>query len=290
MKKTIQQLFAGLMILIAMPLFAAETLQLHWENNQLKGPESVVFDERSKLLFVSNVNGAPTDKNGKGFISTITLDGKMSHVKWVEGLHAPKGLAIFGRKLYVADIDQLLVINIENGRVENKYYAEGAKFLNDVAVDSIGNIYVSDMMTNAIYRLSAGAFNLWLQDDALERPNGITIQGEEIVLASWGVMTDGVNTAVPGHLKTISLASKTIKSLGNGQPIGNLDGVESDGKSRYYVTDWLNGGLFIVHADGKTKKLLTLARGSADLGVVLSENLLLIPMMIDNKLLAYKIQ
>lgn len=290
MKKTIQQLFAGLMILIAMPLFAAETLQLHWENNHLKGPESVVFDERSKLLFVSNVNGAPTDKNGKGFISTITLDGKMSHVKWVEGLHAPKGLAIFGRKLYVADIDQLLVINIENGRVENKYYAEGAKFLNDVAVDSIGNIYVSDMMTNAIYRLSAGAFNLWLQDDALERPNGITIQGEEIVLASWGVMTDGVNTAVPGHLKTISLASKTIKSLGNGQPIGNLDGVESDGKSRYYVTDWLNGGLFIVNADGKTKKLLTLARGSADLGVVLSENLLLIPMMIDNKLLAYKIQ
>ncbi len=290
MKKTIQQLFAGLIILIATPLLAAETLQLQWENSQLKDPESVVFDERSKLLFISNVNGAPTDKNGKGFISTMTLDGKMSRVKWVEGLHAPKGLAIFDRKLYVADIDQLLVINIENGHIEQKYFANNSVFLNDVAVDSIGNIYVSDMMANAIYRLSSGELNLWLQDDALQSPNGITIEGEEIIIASWGVMTDGVNTDVPGHLKTISLASKTVKSLGNGQPIGNLDGVESNGKGQYYVTDWLNGGLFLVNADGQPKKLLALAQGSADLSVVASKNLLLIPMMIDNKLLAYKIQ
>lgn len=290
MKKTIKKLFAGLMILIATPILAAETLQLQWENNQLKDPESVVFDERSKLLFISNVNGGPTDKNGKGFISTMTLDGKMSRVKWVEGLHAPKGLAIFDRKLYVADIDQLLVINIENGHIEHKYYANNSVFLNDVAIDSIGNVYVSDMMANAIYRLSSGELNLWLQDDALQSPNGITIEGEEIIIASWGVMTDGINTDVPGHLKTISLASKMIKSLGNGQPIGNLDGVESDGKGQYYVTDWLSGGLFIVNADGQSKKLLALAQGSADLSVVASKNLLLIPMMIDNKLLAYKIQ
>ena len=290
MKKPIQQLLAGIIVLATTPLFAAGSLQLEWENNQLSAPESVVFDERTNLLFISNVNGAPNEKNGKGYISTMTLDGKISSLKWVEGMHAPKGLAIFGHRLYVADIDQLLVININNGRIEEKYFALQSQFLNDVAVDAVGNVYVSDMMTNTIYQLSSGELNIWLRDDALESPNGLLIQGEEMIVASWGVMTDGWNTDVPGHLKTISLVSKAIKSLGSSQPIGNLDGVESDGKGQFYVTDWLIGGLFIINSDGKAQKLLSLPQGSADLDVVLSKNLLLIPMMIDNKLLAYQIQ
>ena len=290
MKKPIQQLVVWIIVSVAPPLLAAERFQLQWEYNQHKSPESVIYDKRSNLLFISNVNGGPTEKNGKGFISTLTLDGKVSHLKWVEGMDAPKGLAILGHYLYVADIDQLLVINIDNGHIEKRYNVEGAIFLNDVAIDLNGNIYVSDMVTNAIYRLSSNKLDLWLKDDALQSPNGITIQGDELILASWGTMTNGINTDVQGHLKTISLLSKTIKSLGNGEPIGNLDGVESNGKGQFYLTDWLNGGLFLTNTDGHTEKLLTLAQGSADLGIVTSKNLLLIPMMLDNKLLAYKIQ
>lgn len=261
-----------------------------WENSQLKASESVVYNERRNLFFVSNVNGGALDKNGKGFISALTLDGKISHLRWVEGLHAPKGLAVLGHHLYVVDIDQLLVINIDSGRIEKNYYVEDAVFLNDVAIAPQGDVYVSDMMTNTIYRLSSGKLDVWLHDEALDSPNGIIMQDENMIVASWGVVSDEISTNEAGHLKSISLESKEIKSLGSGQPIGHLDGVESNGKGQYYVTDWINGGLFEVNSDGEARKLLSLAQGSADLTVVLPKGLLLIPMMKDNKLLAYKIQ
>jgi sugar lactone lactonase YvrE len=269
---------------------AANSLEPAWETKQLQAPESVIYDKRTNLLFVSNVNGAPNEKNGKGFISTLALDGSVVQLHWVDGLHAPKGLAIVGNILYVADIDQLLEVDINSGKVIKRHLAPQAQFLNDVAADNQGNVYVSDMLTNTLYKLAAGDFSVWLQSEALEYPNGLHIQGDELIVGSWGVMVDGFKTDVAGHLKAVSLRTKTIKSLGNGTSVGNLDGVEADGQGNFYVTDWFNGGLFKIDTQGNAEKLLTLAQGSADLDVVLSEKLLLIPMMLDNTLVAFKIK
>jgi sugar lactone lactonase YvrE len=277
--------------LLAIPaLSTADSLQPLWEATQLQAPESVVYDKRTNLLFVSNINGAPNEKNGKGFISTLALDGSVLQLHWLDGLNAPKGLAMVDNILYVADIDQLLEIDINHGRIIKRHAAPQAKFLNDVVADNEGNVYVSDILTNTLYRLASGEFSVWLQSEALEYPNGLDIQGDELIVGSWGVMVDGFKTDVAGHLKTVSLRTKIIKSLGNGTPVGNLDGVEADGQGNFYVTDWFNGGLFNIDSQGNAEKLLTLAQGSADLEVVLSEKLVLIPMMLDNTLLAFKIK
>ena len=266
------------------------TLEPLWQTDRFNGPESVIYDERTQLLFVSNVNGAPNEKNGQGFISIMSVEGKVLQKQWVKGLHAPKGLAIVGNLLYVADIDQLVEIDINHGRIIKRHVAPQAIFLNDVVANINGDVYVSDMLTQSIYQLASGQFSLWLKDDALESPNGLYIEDGQLVVGSWGNMTDGFSTEIAGHLKTVSLDTKAITSLGNGSPVGNLDGVESDGKGNFYVTDWLSGGLHLINKQGNAKKIIALPQGSADLDVVLEKNLLIIPMMMDGNVFAYRIQ
>ncbi len=266
------------------------SLQLNWELEGLSNPESVIYDKKLNHLYISNVNGSPVEKDGNGFISIISLDGKMIQEKWVIGLNAPKGLAIFGRTLFVSDIDELIAIDIDSGRVTNRFKVSDAKFLNDVAVSSNGDVYVSDMVLNRIHRLTEDNFSVWLENEKLESPNGLLVIGDDIILGSWGKMTDGFATEIPGHLKRISIKDKTIKSIGDGSSVGNLDGVEMDNDGDFYVTDWMNGKLLHIEYSGEVSVLLDLPQGSADHEFIIEKSLIFIPLMIDNKLLSYTVQ
>ena len=264
-------------------------LELVWETLGFNNPESVIYDPSNDVLFVSNVNGSPTEKDGNGYISKVLLDGTILSKKWVIGLNAPKGLAIYEDTLYVADIDTLVAIDIASGTISNSYQVDDAKFLNDVAANNDGRIFVTDMVLNRIHCLCDGQFNIWLESPELENPNGLHAEGDHLILAAWGVMTEGFATEVPGHLKSISISDKSITSLG-GAPIGNLDGVESDGKDGYYVTDWMDGKLYQINKAGEATLLLELEQGMADHEVILEKNLIILPMMNNDKVLAYKIK
>lgn len=267
-----------------------EDLELQWETTGFKNPESVIYDPRNDVLYVSNVNGEPTAKTSDGFISRLSLDGEILELKWVTGLHAPKGTAVHGERLYVADIDTLVEIDTNDGSIVARYKVDDAVFLNDVAASEDGIVYVSDMALDRIHRLKDGEFTIWLESEALENPNGLYVEPDRIIVAAWGVMTDGFATETPGHLKAVSLADKSVSSIGPGEPVGNLDGVERDIDGDYYVTDWMAGKLLHIEPDGSVEVLLDLNQGSADLGHVPEKNLILIPMMLDNKVLAYQIR
>ena len=211
----------------------------------------------------------------------------MVQEKWVAGLNAPKGLALHGRTLYVADIDELVTININNGSIINKFKVNDAKFLNDVTASKNGDIYVSDMFLNRIHVLTEDNFSVWIESPELEAPNGLLALENEIILGSWGKMTDGFATKIPGHLKRISIKDKTIQSIGDGSSVGNLDGVESDDNHGFYVTDWISGKLLHIKSSGEVSELLDLPQGSADHEVIIEKNLIFIPLMKDNKLLSY---
>lgn len=277
-----------LLLLVCNNLYAIQLTQW-WEIENLDTPESVLYDEQHNVIFISNVDGAPNEKDGKGYISVVSVNGEIENKYWIEGLNAPKGLARNGNLLYVSDLDTLVEINIDNGKILHRYIAPKAKFLNDVAVNNDDSVYVSDMVTNTIYQLKDKKFTVWLQDAALENPNGLLIENDDLIIGSWGKMIDGFATNIPGHLKRVSLITKEIESLGNGNPIGNLDGVESDGTGRYYVTDWLNGGLFLIDRTGHAEIILSLEKGSADHEVVLEKSLIIIPKMLEDKVTAYKI-
>ena len=265
-------------------------LELAWEVSGLANPESVVYDSRLNLLYVSNVNGGPNDKDGNGYISLVSLDGRIINEKWVTGLNGPKGLALSGTTLYAADIDELVAIDVEHGRITDKYKVDDAKFLNDVTAADNGDIYVSDMLMNRIHVLSGNDFSIWIESDELEAPNGLHFTEDDIILGTWGVMTDGFATAVPGHLKRISIKTKNISSIGDGSSVGNLDGVEGNDDIGFYVTDWMNGKLFHISSSGEVKELLSLKQGSADHELIISKGLMFIPMMNDNIMYAYKVK
>ncbi len=277
-------------LLINSAVADSDKLELQWELDGFKNPESVVYDSRLNLLFVSNVNGGPNDKDHNGYISVVSVNGNLLNEKWVEGLDAPKGLAIHGSTLYVADIDQLVAIDIDHGRIINRYKVDDAKFLNDVDSTDSGDIYVSDMVLNRIHKLTGDDFQIWIESEDLENPNGLHFTEDDIIVGSWGKMTDGFATEVAGHLKRISINTKNISSIGDGTPVGNLDGVEGSDEMGFYVTDWLNGGLFHIDAKGTATKLLEFNQGSADHELLEKKGLLLIPQMVENKLFAYKIK
>ncbi|MGD9295376.1 MAG: hypothetical protein PVI41_10880, partial [Roseobacter sp.] len=88
-----------------------------WTLEGLEAPESAYFDEARNVLYVSNINGEPLAKDGNGYISRIGPDGQMQEAKWITGLDAPKGLVSDGATLYVSDIDRLVAIDIEKGRI-----------------------------------------------------------------------------------------------------------------------------------------------------------------------------
>ena len=284
----ISSVLAGGLLLGAGPL-AAEPGQV-WQAEGLDGPESAVLDSGEGVLYVSNVNGEPTAANGNGYISELSLNGEIQDKEWVTGLNAPKGLALHDGKLYVSDIDELAVIDTASGEITARHKAPGATFLNDVTAHEDGRVFVSDMMQNQIWKLEGDQLELWLQDEALDNPNGLLAEPDRLVVAAWGKPNEDFSTDVPGHLKAVDYENKEITSIGPGDPIGNLDGVEPDGKGGYLVTDWFSGGLYDISEDGKAEMVMDLNQGSADHEFVEGENLVVIPMMMDGTVDAYKLQ
>ena len=267
----------------------------------LKTPESVIYAPKHDILFVSNIDGKPDQKDQKGFISKVSLsNGSITELNWITGLDAPKGMAIYNNsKLYVSDITDLVEIEIGNGKITNRYNAPGSKFLNDVVVDNQGNIYVSDTGTNTIYKLDTNVGNstssslqVWLQSPQLNGPNGLHIDNNKNKLI---VVSLGPFSKPGGGMEVVDIKNKTISSLGKEgitSPFGGLDGIESDAtETHYYVTDNPIGKVYDVNANGTGYgTLIDLGKqGSADLAFVLGQNMIIIPIMQDNNLVSYKL-
>jgi sugar lactone lactonase YvrE len=278
-----------------------------WETpTELKTPESVIYEPNENVLFVSNINGLPDRKDGQGFISKVSpLNGSIIELNWVTGLDAPKGMTIINNNnsklLYVSDITDLLEIDINSGKIINRYNAPGSAFLNDVASDNQGHIYVSDTVTNIIYRLDTknltnssnnnASLQVWLQSPELNGPNGLYVDNtnNKLIVVSFGAFSKP-----GGSIKIVDLQNRTMSSLGKegtAVPIGGLDGIEADTTGRhYYVTDAAAGKLYVVNSNGTGYETLDLQKqGTTDLGIILDQNMIIIPMMQDNKLEAYRI-
>jgi sugar lactone lactonase YvrE len=286
MRPVVVALTATLIVLSSAAVGAAKLL---WETKGLAQPESVVEDPVTGVIYVSNINGAVMQKDGNGFISRLTADGKMLERQWVKGLNSPTGLALHDRTLYAADVDQLIEINAASGEILKRYDAKGAIFLNDVVVDGEGAVYVSDTPMNTIWRLKDGRFEPWLASDALNGPNGLLVQGNTLIVASLGKIQSQGQKKELGSLLSVSLEDQKISKIGKGDLIGNLDGLQAIQPGVYLVTDWAQGALYRVDAKGKVDELIDLNQGSADLAYMPGNKLLLIPMMLDNSLAAYSL-
>ncbi|HEX9149454.1 MAG TPA: ATP/GTP-binding protein [Thermoanaerobaculia bacterium] len=244
-----------------------------------QAPESVFWDEVSRTWFVSNVVGKENEKDGKGWISRLDANGKVVQRKWVEGLDSPHGVRVHAGTLYAADVDRIVVIDVAKARIRERISAPGAKFLNDVAVGPSGDVYVSDTLGDAIYRCTTSC-EVLVKSDALEGPNGLLVDGDRLIVATWGPITDPITfaTKTPGRLISVDLKTKQIAPLGEGKPIGNLDGIEKDGAD-YLVTDFMAGKIFRVSKSVAATVLKSGFAESADLGWDPGRRIIAVPEM-----------
>lgn len=276
------------LVLAANTAYAAEATPV-WNVTGLDNPESVAVDLKTGTLYVSNVAGDLTAKDGNGYIAKLSLDGRVIEQKWVIGLNAPKGLALVQDKLYVADIDQLVEIDVPGRKITKTYPAAGAKFLNDVTASTDDTIFVSDTGTDTIWTLKDGKLTNWLQSADLVGPNGLCVIGDELIVASWGRDGKSGAPAAKGHLLRVALLSKKISPWSQGGPEGNLDGVTADGRGRLLVTSAMEGALYRVPANGPATKLLSLPQSAADLTCSVEKDLVIIPFLMKGNVAAYKL-
>jgi sugar lactone lactonase YvrE len=255
----------------------------------IDAPESAYVDPGSGNIYVSIIGGMPDAKDGNGRIAQITGDGRGTNAAWADGLNAPKGLRSHDGTLWTSDIDEIVGIDMATGKVKTKVKVQGAKFLNDVAIDSDGTVYVSDMMGNKIYTLKGGKVSVFAEGaELLEHPNGLLVDGESLVVGGWGSEPDpkDFSTKVLGRVFKLDLKTRK-KTPVTPEPTANIDGLESDGQGGYVISDYLAGKILHVAADGKVKTLTTFMPGTADIAFLALEQRLIVPHMNENKVVAY---
>jgi sugar lactone lactonase YvrE len=219
----------------------------------LERPAAAVWHEASQNWFVSSMAGSPLVTEPDGWISRIPRRDVKVEPVFVGGLQAPRGIATLGDILYVAEVEAVAVISVSRRIVERRQSIPKARRLSGVAVDGDGNIYVSDLLTNTIHVLpKAGQPQVFLKSKDLAGPNGLWVDGTDLLVASWGTVTDGatLQTLGPGHLQRIDLKTRRFKVFDTSAPTGRLSGVARSAEG-LVVTDAGTGRVLLWSADGK---------------------------------------
>lgn len=257
----------------------------------LATPESAHYDADLDVWFVANINGGPLAKDNNGWIARFHADGTVDSLHFVQGgrsgvrLDAPKGMAIAGDTLWVADIDALRAFHKRTGRpIATVNLAGKAKFLNDVAVGPDG-IYVTDTGIESkkdgslahtgpdrIFRIDPRhRASIALETDSLEGPNGITWDSAGrrfIVVPFFGTTLRGWT---PGSAPV---------AIGTGP--GQQDGVEPIAGGRFLVSSWADSSLFVLD-QGRTTRVVGGLPSPADIGWDRGRRHVAVPVFLENR-------
>lgn len=252
-------------------------------------PESVLVVAGQDYYLVANINGGPLDADDNGFISKVGVDGTMLELKWIDGgsdkvtLSAPKGMAIFGGKLYVADITAVRVFDAATGAPAGDLAIEGASFLNDVAAGDDG-VYVSDTGVDgtfkgngkhAVYKLdAAGKVTKFVAGDGFEAPNGVLVNDGQVWVASFGSKDF---YRVDGGKKV------DVQTM----PTGGLDGLDHLGDGRLVVSSWEGKAVYVGTPGALFTALISDVESPADIAVDRQRKRILVPTFGGNTLRLY---
>lgn len=251
-----------------------------WETDAtLKVPESVRFDAKRKVLYVSNIDGEPWAADGKGSIAKVGLDGKVIAAEWVTGLDCPKGLVLSkdGKRLYAADAGGIVVIDVEAGKIEKKIAIPEGIQLNDLASDGKDTLYISDSKGKKVFAVKGDAVTVELDEKVLKGPNGLLVhRGKLYVLDN-------------NSLNEVQ-ADKSLKVIVGGME-GGTDGLEHVKGDDFLVSVW-SGAVWYV--SGTSKELLFDGKAAdtktADIGWDPATKTVYVPTFAKNTVVAFKVE
>jgi hypothetical protein len=267
------------------------------ETPNLQGPESARYDRDLDVWFVSNINGMPLQKDNNGYISRLRPDGTPYTIKFIEGgkkgvtLNAPKGLAINGDTLWVADIDVARAFNKRTGELIANVNAR-ARFLNGATVGPDGAVYMTDTGVlfgskgevshpgpDQVFRITKGGAKAVLTSSRLEGPNGITWDPKQRRFVIVAFLGKGIYGWKPGD--------KDVESIGSGP--GQQDGVVFLPDGRLLVTSWADSSLFVLE-NGQARKVAPKVPSPADIDVDPKDSRVAVPLLLENRVEFWEVQ
>jgi len=262
-------------------------------------PESVRYDPELDVLFVANINGNPNARDNNGFISRLTPFGRVADLSFITGgrgdvvLNAPKGMAITGDTLWVADIDAVRAFNKRTGApiLSLDLSSVHAVFLNDVVAGPDGSLYITDTgiqfaetMTHPgpdrIFKIGAGwAVSVAAEGDTLGAPNGITWdrRGARFVIVPSARAT--ILGWTEGHAPEVIATGP-----------GGYDGIEYLKDGRALVTSWTDSSVYLLKRDGTMSRYIQDVASPADLGLDTKRNHVALPRSMANKVEIWEIR
>ena len=258
-------------------------------------PESVVYDDKADVYLVSNINGSPSAADGNGFISKVSPEGQVTELKWIDGskkgskLNAPKGLALSGDLLYVADIDTVRMFDRKTGKAKGEVKLKGATFANDISVGPDGKIYVTDTgvkfsdkgpeptKTDSVWVIEKKKAKALAKSEELGNPNGVFATDQGVWVGTFG----------SGELFTVDAkgARASVQKL----PKGQIDGLLVAG-DKVYASSWEASGIYVGTPGGEFTLVYTDLAAPADIGWDSKRNRLLVPQFNDNALVVFDVK
>ncbi len=255
-------------------------------------PESVLYDAKNDVYLVSNINGGPSAADNNGFISRVSPDGSKVDLKWIEAgksgvkLDAPKGSAIVGTTLYVADLTRLRTFDAGTGKPRGEIPLPGCTFANDVAAGPGGTVFVSDSGikiddkgvtptgSDAVYVVDHGRAKVLAKGEDLGHPNGLFFAGDKLWVVTFG----------SGEMYSLDKAGK--KGDAQKLPKGQLDGIVPVGDA-FLVSSWEAQGVYKGKPGASWDLVLPGLKAPADIGLDTKRGRVLVPLFMDGVVEAY---
>lgn len=258
----------------------------------LQGPESVRYDPDQDVFFISNMTGYGSAEDGNGYISRVNAGNPVDAAVFVQGgkngvvLDSPKGMAIHGDTLWVADINILRAFNRKTGAplASIDFTPYGAVQLNDVAIGPDGTVRVTDsgiIMGKAgvkhigpdhVYIVGpGGTVSIPAQGPDLHQPNGLTWDsaGKRWIVLSFD--------RLHGQVAEMPLDMRTRKVILQSTVLTQLDGVEMLPNGAIMFTSWADSAVHVLSGNSE-RKIIRAVPVPADIGVDTKRHHLAIPL------------
>jgi sugar lactone lactonase YvrE len=265
-----------------------------------QGPESVRYDPEQDVYFVSNMAGYGSAKDSVGIIHRVNAADRITTDVFAQSgvngvlLNAPKGMAIQGDTLWVADIDVLRGFHRRTGQPIGTidFTPLRPTLLNDVAIGPDGTLRVTDtgiiMSEKGVLHVGGAkifsvgprrAISVIAEGAALSEPNGITwdVAGKRWIVVGFTSFTS------PVYVLGGSVPSTT---LAKGK--GRFDGVEVLPNGRVLYSSWSDSSIHMI-ANGENTQIVRNVPEPADIGVDTRRGIVAVPISVMGRVEFFRI-